>query len=91
MLLHEPRPILRTWAAVAVAQHLHAMIASFSDNNVTSGIECNTGGMSKSPGACSFTTDGAKIRGVTVAQNLNMMVAASGIRFWHEYVFFIIS
>ena len=53
--------------AVAVAQHLHAMIALFKDNNVTCGIERDTRGILELAGACSFAADGAEMRAVAVA------------------------
>jgi len=64
--------------AVAVAQHLHAMIAAFNNNNVTCGIERDTHGPFELAGACSFAADGAEMRAVAVAQNLNTMVATVG-------------
>ena len=63
--------------AVAVAQHLHAMIAAIN-NNVTSSIERDTRGMVEFAGACSFAADGAEMRAVAVAQNLNTMIAKVG-------------
>ena len=64
--------------AVVVAQHLHAMIACFNDNNVTCGIERDTRGTVELAGACSFAADGAEMRAVAVAQNLHTMVAMVG-------------
>jgi len=64
--------------AVAVAQHLHAMIVLINNNNVTCGIERDTRGIVKLAGACSFTADGAEMRAVAVAQNLNTMVVIVG-------------
>ena len=68
--------------AVTVAQHLHATIASFNNNNVTCGIERDTKGMSELAGACSLAADGAEMRAVAVAQNLNTVAA----RFSHDKV-----
>ena len=62
--------------AVTVAQHLHAMIALFKDNNVTCGIERDTRGLLELAGACSFAA--AQMLAVAVAQNLNTMVAIVG-------------
>ena len=64
--------------AIAVAQHLHAMIAFFNNNNVTCGIERDTRGILELAGAYSFAADGAEMRAVTVAQNLNTMVGTVG-------------
>ena len=64
--------------AITVAQHLHAIIAEFNDNNVTCGIERNTRGKLKLAGACSFAADGAEMCAVAVAQNLNTMVVTVG-------------
>ena len=57
--------------AVAVAQHLHAMIVLFNNNDVTCGIERYTRGKVELAGACSSAADGAEVRAVAVAQNLN--------------------
>ena len=64
--------------AVAVAQHLHAMIASVNDSNVTGGIERDTSGTLESAGAYSFAADGADMRAVAVAQHLHAMVVTVG-------------
>ena len=64
--------------AVAVAQHLHAMIASVNYNNVTGGIERDTSGILESAGAYSFAADGADMRAVAVAQHLHAMVVTVG-------------
>jgi len=64
--------------AVAVAQHLHAMVAAFNNNNVTGGIERDAHGMLELAGACSFAADGADMRAVAVAQHLHTMVARVG-------------
>ena len=61
--------------AVAVAQHLHAMIYSINDNTATCDIERDTRGVLEFAGACSFAADGAEMRAVAVAQNFNTMVA----------------
>ena len=60
--------------AVAVAQHLHAMIAAINNNNVTGGIERDTRGTLELAGACSCAADGAEMLAVAVAQNLNTIV-----------------
>ena len=60
--------------AVAVAQHLHTMVAFFNDNNVTGGIERDARGPMELSGACSFAADGADMRAVAVAQYLHTMV-----------------
>ena len=54
------------------------MIAFFNDNNVTCGIERSTRGILEFAGACSFAADGAEMRAVAVAQNLNTMIAKVG-------------
>ena len=64
--------------AVAVAQHLHAMVATFNNNNVTDGIERDARGILELAGACSFVADVADIRAVAVAQHLHAMVAIVG-------------
>ena len=64
--------------AVAVAQHLHAMVAPFNYNNVTGGIERNARGTLELAGAFSFAADGADMRAVAVAQHLHTMVARVG-------------
>ena len=63
---------------IAVAQHLHSMIVSFNDNNVTCSIERDTRGTIELAGACSFAADGAEMLAVAVAQNLNTMVVTVG-------------
>ncbi len=62
--------------AVAVAQHLHAIVAVFNYNNVTGGIERDACGIFELAGACSFAADGSDMRAVDVAQHLHTMVAA---------------
>ena len=64
--------------AVAVAQHLHAMLALVNYNNVTGGIERDARGILESAGACSFAADGADVSSVTVTKNLHSMVAPVG-------------
>ena len=64
--------------AVAVAQHLHAMVAVFNYNNVTVGIERDANGTLELAGACSSAADGADMRAVAVAQHLNTMVLIVG-------------
>ena len=64
--------------AVAVAQHLHAMVDLFNYNNVTGGIERDARGMLELAGACSFAADGADMRAVAVAQHLHTIVARVG-------------
>jgi hypothetical protein len=68
--------------AVAVAQHLHAMIAPINNNNVTCGIERDTGGIVELAGASSSApapaADGAEMLAVAVAQNLNTMAVTVG-------------
>jgi hypothetical protein len=64
--------------SVTVAQHLHAVIAFFNDNNGTCGIERDTNVKVELAGACSFAAYGAEMRAVAVAQNLNTMVAIVG-------------
>jgi hypothetical protein len=63
--------------AVAVAQDLHAMIASIN-YNVTCGIERDTCEILELAGACSFAADFAEMRAVAVVQNLNKMVVIVG-------------
>ena len=64
--------------AVAVAQHLHAMIALINNNNVTGGIERDTHGIFELASACSLAADGAQMLAAAVAQNLNTMIEAVG-------------
>ena len=64
--------------AVAVAQHLHAMVAVFNNNNVTGGIERDNRGKVELAGASSSAADGADMRAVAVAQHLHAMVAPVG-------------
>ena len=64
--------------AIAVAQHLHAIITFLNDNNVTCGIERDTRGPSELAGACSSAADGAEMRAVAVAQNLHILIAIVG-------------
>ena len=64
--------------AVAVAQHLHAMIVSINDNNETCGIERDTRGILELAGAFSTTADCAEMRAVAVAQNLITLEAIVG-------------
>ena len=64
--------------AVAVAQHLHALVALFNYNNVTGGIERDASGILELAGACSFAADGADMRAVAVAQHLHAMVVTVG-------------
>ena len=64
--------------AVAVAQHLHAIVAAVNYNNVTGGIERDARGPSELAGACSFAADGADMRAVAVAQHLHAMVVIVG-------------
>jgi hypothetical protein len=54
------------------------MIEVFNNNNVTCGIERDTRGIVEPAGACSSATDCAEMCPVTVAQNLNTMVAFVG-------------
>ena len=61
--------------AVAVAQHLHAMVACFNYNNVTGGIERDARGTVELASACSYAADGADMGAVAVAQHLHAMVA----------------
>ena len=61
--------------AVAVAQHLHAIICFLNDNNVTCGIERDTRGIVEFACICSSAADGSDMRAIAVAQNLNTMVA----------------
>ena len=60
--------------AVAVAQHLHAMVAVINYNNVTGGIERDARGTMELAGACSFAADAAQVRPVAVPKDLNAMV-----------------
>ena len=64
--------------AVAVAQHLHAMVALFNNNNVAGGIERDTRRTIEFAGACSSAADGADMRAVAVAQYLHTIVAIVG-------------
>ncbi len=64
--------------AVAVAQHLHAIVSGINDNNVTGGIERDARGPLELAGACSFAADGADMRAVAVAQHLQTMVVRVG-------------
>ena len=56
--------------AVAVAQHLHALIAVFNYNNVTCGIERDARGTCELAGACSSAADGAEMRAIICAPSL---------------------
>ena len=66
--------------AVAVAKHLHAMVALLNNNNVAGGIERDASEILEL--ACSafrsLAADGADVGAVTVAKNLHSMVAAVG-------------
>ena len=64
--------------AVAVAQHLHEIVALINNNNVTGGIERDARGIRELAGACSSATDGADMRAVAVAQHLHTMVVTVG-------------
>ena len=67
--------------AVAVAKHLHAMVAKVNDNNVAGGIERDANGMLEltcSRSLAADSHDGADVGAVTVANNLHSMVAAVG-------------
>ena len=64
--------------AVAVAQHLHAMVVAINDNNVTGGIERDARGILELAGAFSSAADGADMGAVAVAQHLHAMVAPVG-------------
>ena len=64
--------------AVAVAQHLHAMVATFNNNNVAGGIERDARGISELARAFSFAADGADMLAVDVAQHLHTMVGTVG-------------
>ena len=63
---------------IAVAKHLHAMVATFNHNNMSRAIERDASGGRElaSPGSCA--ADGADMRAVTVADNLHSMVANVG-------------
>ena len=65
-------------SAVAVAQHLHAMVAFFDYNNVTGGIERDARGTLELASAYSSAADGADMRAVAVAQHLHTMVVTVG-------------
>ena len=64
--------------AVAVAQHLHAIVVLINYNNVTGGIECDARGDLELAGACSSAADGADMCAVAVAQHLHTMVVTVG-------------
>ncbi len=64
--------------AVAVAKHLHAMVALLNNNNVAGGIERDARGILELTCSHSLDADGADVRAVTVANNLHPMVAAVG-------------
>ena len=64
--------------AVAVAQHLHATVVSFNNNDVTGGIERDARRIVELAGACSIAANGADMGAVAVAQHLNTMVAKVG-------------
>ena len=65
-------------SAVAVAKHLHAMVAPLNDNNVAGGIKRDARGIEELTCSLSFAADGADVGAVTVAKNLHSMVAAVG-------------
>ena len=60
--------------AVAVAQHLHAMVAELRYNDVPSAIKRYAPGMIELPVPCSFAADAAQVRPVAVPKDLNAMV-----------------
>ncbi len=64
--------------AVAVAKHLHALVALLNNNNVAGGIKRDARGIIELTCSCSFAADGADVSSVTVAKNLHSMVAVVG-------------
>ncbi len=64
--------------AVAVAKHLHAIVAMLNNNNVAGGIERDARGMLELTCSLSSAADGADVGAVTVAKNLHSMVAEVG-------------
>ena len=64
--------------AVAVAKHLHAMVAQLNNNNVAGGIKRDATWILELTCSRSLAADGADVRAVTVANNLHSMVAAVG-------------
>ena len=64
--------------AVAVAQHLHAMIAAIGHNDVPRAIKRYAPGTIELPIPCSPAANGAQVRPVDVAKHLNAIVATIG-------------
>ena len=64
--------------AVAVAQHLHAMIALINYNDVPRAIKRCAPGIIELPVPCSFATDSVQVRPVDAAKHLNAMVVTIG-------------
>ena len=60
--------------AVAVAQHLHAMVAMLGYNDVPRAIKRYAPRSSELPVACSTAADAAQVRPVAVPKDLNAMV-----------------
>ena len=63
---------------IAVAKHLHAMVATINHNNVPRAIERDASGTRELAGPGSLAADGADMRAVTVADNLHSIVATVG-------------
>ena len=57
--------------AVAVAQHLHAMVAVLRYNDVPRAIKRNAKGSSELPVPCPTAADAAQVRPVAVPKDLN--------------------
>ena len=64
--------------AVAVAQHLHAMIAVFRNNDVPRAIKRCAPWIIELPLPFSFAADGAQVRPVDVAKHLDAMIFTIG-------------
>ena len=64
--------------AVAVAKHLHAMVALLNNNNVAGGIKRDANRTLELTCSRSLAADGADVCAVTVAKNLHSMVAVVG-------------
>jgi len=64
--------------AVAVAQHLHAMIAAFRHNDVPRAIKRYAPGTIQLPVPFSSAANGAQVRPVDVAKHLNAMIPTIG-------------
>ena len=64
--------------AVAVAKHLHAMVAVFRYDDVPRAIKRYAPGLLELAGACSCAAKAAQVRPVAVPEHLNAMVLMIG-------------